>query len=441
MPTDLAGDLYYNPLLTRAAVTNIQNDKRFTAARAWPRMIVDKPTGLYDKVKTGDLNRDEVEARGQNSPAAIARVGYERGTFSVPTESLAYDLNDVAVKASNVTRNPARIIPRVLGVKGSIRLERMMARKFLGADGQSIPWYRTVTGGASDTVNAYTSAGTRKYFNSSTDLLVAVLEEAGYISRKAGMDPDAMLFARDAWLAFRTNDSIIAALNGWVIGGGIELALACDIRVASDRANFGFFHMRRGMHFADGGIVRLVNTCGVGIAMELELMGEPIDAQRAKEIHLVNRVVPHNDLMTTAEDIAAKILRNPQIAVNRLRKRSWKWWAVRWKTSCGLNACTDIRPWEIPRLSIVSRTSSTSATKTASPRKPSPGDRAQINPINSMYPGREHDDHIQSVRSRSRISRGGILGKRHVLHLHRALGRFRSRPSICVRRRTPVHLW
>ena len=213
MPTDLAGDLYYNPLLTRAAVTNIQNDKRFTAARAWPRMIVDKPTGLYDKVKTGDLNRDEVEARGQNSPAAIARVGYERGTFSVPTESLAYDLNDVAVKASNVTRNPARIIPRVLGVKGSIRLERMMARKFLGADGQSIPWYRTVTGGASDTVNAYTSAGTRKYFNSSTDLLVAVLEEAGYISRKAGMDPDAMLFARDAWLAFRTNDSIIAALN------------------------------------------------------------------------------------------------------------------------------------------------------------------------------------------------------------------------------------
>src|SRR5246127_3656477 len=53
---------------------------------------------------------------------------------------------------------------------------------------------------------------------------------------------------------------IIAALNGWVIGGGIELALACDIRIASEHANFGFFHMRRGMHFADGGIVRLVNT-------------------------------------------------------------------------------------------------------------------------------------------------------------------------------------
>jgi len=118
----------------------------------------------------------------------------------------------------------------------------------------------------------------------------------------------------------RTPKPIIAALNGWVIGGGIELALACDIRIASEEANFGFFHMRRGMHFADGGIVRLVNTCGVGIAMELELMGEPIDAQRAKEVHLVNRVVPHGELMTTAEDVASKILRNPRAAVESAKE-------------------------------------------------------------------------------------------------------------------------
>jgi enoyl-CoA hydratase/carnithine racemase len=79
----------------------------------------------------------------------------------------------------------------------------------------------------------------------------------------------------------RTSKPIIAALHGMVMGGGIELALACDIRVASTDAQFGFYHMRRGMHFADGGIVRLVNTCGVGIAMELELMGEAITAERA----------------------------------------------------------------------------------------------------------------------------------------------------------------
>jgi enoyl-CoA hydratase len=113
---------------------------------------------------------------------------------------------------------------------------------------------------------------------------------------------------------------IIAALNGWVIGGGIELALACDIRIACERTQFGFFHMRRGMHFADGGIVRLVNTVGVGIAMELELTGDAIDAGRAKEVHLVNRVVPHQDLMTTAEHVAGMILRNPRTAVESAKQ-------------------------------------------------------------------------------------------------------------------------
>ena len=118
----------------------------------------------------------------------------------------------------------------------------------------------------------------------------------------------------------RTPKPIIAALNGWVVGGGIELALACDIRVAADDVQFGFFHVRRGMHFADGGIVRLVNVCGVGIAMELELMGEPITAQRAQEVHLVNRVVPRDQLMPMVEDIAAKILRNPRIAVESAKE-------------------------------------------------------------------------------------------------------------------------
>ena len=118
----------------------------------------------------------------------------------------------------------------------------------------------------------------------------------------------------------KTNKPIIAALHGKIMGGGIELSLACDIRVASDDAEFGFYHMRRGMHFADGGIVRLVNTCGVGIAMELELMGEAITAQRAKECHLVNRVVPRDQLMATVEDLAAKILKNPRIAVESAKE-------------------------------------------------------------------------------------------------------------------------
>jgi enoyl-CoA hydratase len=118
----------------------------------------------------------------------------------------------------------------------------------------------------------------------------------------------------------KTPKPIIAALHGWIIGGGIELALACDMRVCADDANFGFFHMRRGMHFGDGGIVRLVNVCGVGNAMELELLGEPITAHRAKEVHLVNRLVPREQVLAEAEDMATKILRNPRGGVESAKE-------------------------------------------------------------------------------------------------------------------------
>ena len=60
---------------------------------------------------------------------------------------------------------------------------------------------------------------------------------------------------------------VVAAINGWALAGGLELALACDLRIASDRARLGSFEARRGFHHGDGGIARLVNTCGVGVAM------------------------------------------------------------------------------------------------------------------------------------------------------------------------------
>ncbi|WP_295678883.1 enoyl-CoA hydratase/isomerase family protein [uncultured Nevskia sp.] len=113
---------------------------------------------------------------------------------------------------------------------------------------------------------------------------------------------------------------IIAACNGWVLGGGLELAMACDIRIASERAQFGSFELRRGMHPADGGIVRLVNTCGVGIALEMELTGEPIDAQRALACNMVSKVVPHDELMAATEDMVARILRNDRRAVESAKE-------------------------------------------------------------------------------------------------------------------------
>jgi enoyl-CoA hydratase/carnithine racemase len=118
----------------------------------------------------------------------------------------------------------------------------------------------------------------------------------------------------------RIDKPIIGAINGWALAGGFETALACDIRIASDRAMFGSFEARRGFHHGDGGIVRLVNAAGVGVAMHMLLTAEPIDAAQALEWNLVSKVVPHDTLMEEAETVARQILRNSQRAVRSAKQ-------------------------------------------------------------------------------------------------------------------------
>ena len=118
----------------------------------------------------------------------------------------------------------------------------------------------------------------------------------------------------------RTYKPVIAAVNGWALAGGLETALACDIRIASERAQFGSFEARRGYHHGDGGIVRLVNTCGTGVALEMLLTAEPIDAERALRANMVSRVVPHERLLEEAETTAQHILRNSQRAVRSAKE-------------------------------------------------------------------------------------------------------------------------
>jgi enoyl-CoA hydratase/carnithine racemase len=113
---------------------------------------------------------------------------------------------------------------------------------------------------------------------------------------------------------------VIAAVNGWALAGGLETALACDIRIASERAMFGSFEARRGYHHGDGGIVRLVNVCGAGVALEMLLTAEPIDAQRALQCNMVARVVPHDELLAEAETTAGQILRNSRRAVRSAKE-------------------------------------------------------------------------------------------------------------------------
>lgn len=108
---------------------------------------------------------------------------------------------------------------------------------------------------------------------------------------------------------------VIAAINGYALGGGLELALACTIRIAADSAKMGLPEVKIGILPGAGGTQRLPRLIGKGLAAEMILTGEMIDAQEAYRIGLVNRVVPAEQLMATAEEIGRKILRNAPVAV------------------------------------------------------------------------------------------------------------------------------
>ena len=108
---------------------------------------------------------------------------------------------------------------------------------------------------------------------------------------------------------------VIAAVNGYALGGGCELALACTIRIASENARLGQPEVKLGLIPGYAGTQRLPRLVGRGRALEMVLSGEPVSAAEAYRIGLVNQVVPAQDLMATAEKLAQKILANAPLAV------------------------------------------------------------------------------------------------------------------------------
>lgn len=108
---------------------------------------------------------------------------------------------------------------------------------------------------------------------------------------------------------------VIAAINGFALGGGCELAMACDIRLASEKAKFGQPEVGLGITPGFGGTQRLPRIVGVSKAMELILTGKTIGAQEAKAIGLVSEVYPPEELMGKAMEMAEMICANAQIAV------------------------------------------------------------------------------------------------------------------------------
>ncbi len=107
----------------------------------------------------------------------------------------------------------------------------------------------------------------------------------------------------------------IAAINGFALGGGCELALACTLRIASRNAKLGQPEVKLGLLPGYGGTQRLPRLCGKGVAHELILTGEMISAEDALRVGLVNRVVEPGELLATAEAIAKKIIANAPLAV------------------------------------------------------------------------------------------------------------------------------
>lgn len=107
----------------------------------------------------------------------------------------------------------------------------------------------------------------------------------------------------------------IAAINGFALGGGCELAMACDLRIASDKAKLGQPELNLGFLPGAGGTQRLARLVGEGKAKELILTGDAIDAQEALKIGLVNKVVPQEELLNAAKEMAEKILTKGPVAV------------------------------------------------------------------------------------------------------------------------------
>jgi enoyl-CoA hydratase len=111
---------------------------------------------------------------------------------------------------------------------------------------------------------------------------------------------------------------VVAAINGFALGGGCELALACHIRIASENAQLGLPEVKLGIIPGYGGTQRLTQLVGKGRALELMLTGNPIKAEEALRIGLVNRVVPAEQLLPTCFDLLGSMLERAPLALTKV---------------------------------------------------------------------------------------------------------------------------
>ncbi|WP_313503308.1 crotonase/enoyl-CoA hydratase family protein [Corynebacterium variabile] len=133
-------------------------------------------------------------------------------------------------------------------------------------------------------------------------------------------DPRAARWGFAGYVAHHISKPTIAAVNGFALGGGTELTLASDLAVAVDTASFGLPEVKRGIVAGAGGAFRLPRQIPRKVAMEAILTGDPIPAQRALELGLVNKVVPAESLLEEAFALADRILVNAPLAVQSAKR-------------------------------------------------------------------------------------------------------------------------
>jgi len=131
---------------------------------------------------------------------------------------------------------------------------------------------------------------------------------------KPWQQPTTVMRGLDLW------KPLIAAINGLALGGGLEIALGCDIRIAAENARFGFPEVKVGMFPGGGGTQRLPRLIPPGIAAEMLFTGKMIDAQEALRIGLVNKVVPLDQLMPAARELAQAICEVSPLAVRTAKE-------------------------------------------------------------------------------------------------------------------------
>lgn len=119
---------------------------------------------------------------------------------------------------------------------------------------------------------------------------------------------------------------VIAAVEGYAVAGGLELALWCDLRVASETAVFGVFCRRWGVPLIDGGTVRLPRIVGQGRALDMILTGRAVNAEEAHRIGLADRRVPAGEALAAAQALAAEIARHPQVCLRADRDSALTQW-------------------------------------------------------------------------------------------------------------------